>query len=1433
MMLSVAAFALAGGVPGARAATPVADSGEALAVNVHNGQFTPVAPASPLHVLAPAVHEVWAVESYPAATARGRLQLLKTDLLYVYLRMRLAEPGPIAAVDEALTQDLMFAESIGSPALDPRQRLEAVRARWGWDAAVYGEWIDDRFVFHVLMNSGVRTWQGEPGDGILVLVRGAAGLLGECLGLDADARDALADPRLPSDAMFIAVYQSFKLPGDYKYNMGERRLDTLGPFLQEAHHHPDLAHAFMNAGLAVRQDWERTRRDIRNAQAIAERLRLGMLSALGVQHEPKAWALCRNLVIAGESFVPPLVALTERGALDPMDEMFEQILEAAPDDRFPTMKVDSPATLLDKPSPDRIAGAIRCLAVLRPDALKPLFPKLAAQEDVRIRRAAAFALSHHAPESVAHIAPTLHADPDVETAFRASLAAWQAEVQGMDKTALAAARMWLDRHDLDQIELPDLPGLLARTLAKLGDATDNQRLRRLAACNLPEARAHAVGGLMRLNLAASTDLAVWLRSGSTATTQVVLERMTPERLGNDVQAAVLAVAGSPHAALADYARTALRHIRPDDLRGAMEYDLAVESFYRRWQRLADLRTVDAPWRDEVLLETAMRHRCPQTRAQALHHLAETAPERTAEPIRSQVADAHLWVRLHAAALAARHPDPRQADALLTALENETDPAIRLYLQDALARLDRAPPPAPQRAARRFGTERISFGSCYFAGGDYDLHSAIDYYYLLNGFSPREELHPWYTAALQKGKRFHVRTNRTARNPLDVLFDLRWHDRWWSAIVEEFAQAEWLDGITLGEETMYFKTTRWEQGWREFCMDARLDPERVRGDRENLSESESRAFEMWEDERIIDGFNRICDFLHLYYGRLYPGLEVSTYVPSNNAPRPRVSNRRWRFDVAGEYYYASTNHYRYNAIRRLATMWPKRPVKWLIWPRVETYPGDSWGHPGFRYDSKRIPGDVFPTLDAPAYTQSVTAWLAGADPGYFSFFGFAHPTEERESVGYVWLPNLKPDDQQLERTVRAAFAGVEQIYRLRDDMETLEMTNPLLDAEKSAQALLALFGKDDESVDPYAERVEREIRRTILGYALEGKMIRDVSRVLAGLPRPRPSGRVLWLGGTHPLQASDPNMQHVSTENDYLESINRLAEIPLEDYRLIGIHNQADGLLLEAAVQALSQWVREQPGVLLVLGRLQDDPEARQTTPDDLAPMHQAMWPWQKDVLWQKDRYRASTDAAVPIELGDAPALLWRRENHAGAVLFIAPKTHPQPLQKKLDLLRRKHGLGVELREGHGYVYQKVGDLEGVSVIGKEATPVRLAGFDLLTGMAEPTVTHGAAIVTEHYIGPFVAVLNGVHVLCERKIEAVEAVENGLRLQSPGLIQASSRSPRVRIQGQAGDLPEVAEEHFFHWLFEDTIGVIRRRRPHEDGVITFIRTGGAEITITSE
>ena len=120
---------------------PSADNGKALPAMAQNRPATSVMPTPPLHLLVPAVHEI-VPPGHGMCPSRHPTQPLLQHylpaLLYVYLQVRLAEPGPVAAVDEAWAADLMFAENIASSAQDQRQQLEAVRARWGWDAAVFG-----------------------------------------------------------------------------------------------------------------------------------------------------------------------------------------------------------------------------------------------------------------------------------------------------------------------------------------------------------------------------------------------------------------------------------------------------------------------------------------------------------------------------------------------------------------------------------------------------------------------------------------------------------------------------------------------------------------------------------------------------------------------------------------------------------------------------------------------------------------------------------------------------------------------------------------------------------------------------------------------------------------------------------------------------------------------------------------------------------------------------------------------------------------------------------------------------------------------------------------------------------------------------------------------------------------------------------------------
>jgi len=128
-----------------------------------------------------------------------------------------------------------------------------------------------------------------------------------------------------------------------------------------------------------------------------------------------------------------------------------------------------------------------------------------------------------------------------------------------------------------------------------------------------------------------------------------------------------------------------------------------------------------------------------------------------------------------------------------------------------------------------------------------------------------------------------------------------------------------------------------------------------------------------------------------------------------------------------YYYQINNRYRYTQIRRFKTLWPDRPVLWLV-NGVTT---NSSGQGNVKYTSQvpttPLPRPAFnrtPMPSAPARRRAL---------GNFTAYLFIDKDMKDNSMAggqYVFAEDFDPTSRSLPTAVAHAFRGVEDFYRTR-------------------------------------------------------------------------------------------------------------------------------------------------------------------------------------------------------------------------------------------------------------------------------------------------------------------------------------------------------------------------------------------------------------------
>lgn len=876
--------------------------------------------------------------------------------------------------------------------------------------------------------------------------------------------------------------------------------------------------------------------------------------------------------------------------------------------------------------------------------------------------------------------------------------------------------------------------------------------------------------------------------------------------------ALLALANHPDWSVAEVARARLQGMLPADPRERRCRELETEHPYVRRQIVEALaKDGSAPALED--LEAATRNAEPRTRALALQRLADKAPDRARQQLARLVADPHVWVRLHAAAVAALCAGSAETAPLKTALEAETDEVTRLYLQDALARAEgRSAPPAGPPVHRLDAA-----------------HNAV----LLCGHGPQAPRTPFRgyydlevkaddaaKAAYGAGKFFLARV-KTARNPAQILLSRPWRDAWWRALDDGLlASLPWLDGVVIGEETMYFRPdNEWDNGWRLFCREAGIDPARVAGRKENLSEREWQAWWNWQQRVAIEGFNTLYDLVKLRYGKLRPGFAVCTFMPQQNGPCD--FDRDWKFDIGAGYYYEINNRYRYTQIRRFKTLWPDRPVLWLV---------NGTSIREARYNAA-VPTNALAETSFQPYADGVCAWLAGAHCGQFTAFLFMDKdTKSGPTASGKWVfpEEVYPGSPTLAAGTAHAFRGVEDMRRTQAEIKALKPGLDLAADRATGGDDVALDAVLAKARDRFAVQTQADMKRLETGFLLDAKMAQDTARVLDGLPFPAPARKILLIGDT----SASKGALRLPNEYDALDSIGKCAGQDLASYRLIAVADSDQALLRDDAMTNVTAWLRTQPGLLYVHGWLSTTGTNEIATPGDLDGRLDQAWPWASDVSFDGKQYRIEGAAAALLD-GEAADLspklvFWRREGFRGGVLFDATDLSAAALRDRLNGLAAERNVGIRLDGPTGMERGSVSGLVA-SVACRTATePFTQTGVDGFTGAANPTLGmgRGAAMVADSYQGRYTATFNGVTVLADRPLEFVEPVANGLRVRCAGLMRAAGRGGAVTVDVEGARPPAIPEgEAMVEWIvYKETPGIAEVKRRTSE-TLTYVRAAG--------
>lgn len=1305
-----------------------------------------------------------------------------------------------------------FAEVL-SPAkiTRPAKLFPELNAMLGVDALVRWEWQEGKLTIRLFRASGVTQnelpWSDETSTP--ALLKAITEWLSTRMMLDARSSPIQRGLPLDNGAFLEAYYLAQRLQGELMENSGVTQLNQLRPFITRAGSDPWAASALVRAGATLSTDNRAVQKPVGYIVMVQQALQ----EALSHESALEARRFCALNKHLPEVIEKDLLALTLQAGNDDLDDAL----------------LGTPASGKDNPRhaglaiKQRQAGALRCLGAMKSKSALGHFPRTAKAADPLLRRATAWALAQYPADINVPALDFLKSDPDPETAFYAVLAL---STRGQKDRALALRAA-------DCLKVNPLCEEALMVLSLQGTHENALQLRSFISDATGLRRALAFQGLLKTGALRTDEIQRGLSDPDGAVIRTVLRNLAPTALA-DCRQPLLALSAHPDSSIAEAARIAVHALAPSEPRAQRLFELEFEHHYVRRQIVQTLASENS--QDSLAdLEAATKNNDAHIRALALRLLSRLDPDRARKHLTALLEDGHRLVRLQAAAVASQVATAAEREAVEKALSSKPEDAATLYLGEAVARIEGKQKPVPRPSVNRVSAEKAMSFNC---GMPSDPQTPFEGFYLLTAPGRQSTEEPQWEVlrkAQSEGKVILPRANKTAKNPAQVLLNSSWKDGFWLGLDAEF-EGHWetLDGLVLGEESMYFRPfNEWNNGWRLFCREAGIDPQTVNGDKERLSQAQKDAWWDWEQRIAVEGFNSIVDYIRLRYGKLRPGFQVATFMPDQNGPC--AYDNLWDFDIAAGYEYAAPSRSRYAAIRRLKTTWPERPVLWLNQGKVGV--GLGLNQTQIQHNT---PVPLSPELTQKAVTSadSLCNWLAGAHPGLFAIYLFVHVGWKGEDFGrWVQLEDLYLGNKSFEQALEHSFRGLGRRYQLLEETKGAKLES-VLNKEDTISSDLLDLDTVPKKTDPYAAREAAEKKAMRNGFLLERKLIQDGVNLVSGVPFPPHSHKVLLVG----TDMRSPGFD-LAADFDCIAKINQLSEKSLAGYRMIGLNDQASAPLRDKTISALVDWLQNQPGLLYVNGWISTDSQNLAATAKDWQSSLQTSWPWKEDVapVWSKrkagnregsviESYDCKSAQAIVLErTGGMPSLVfWRGAGLKGGVLFDAGKLTASQLQPVFNRLVDEKKIGIALNDPIGMAGIKTPQFSAYVSCSAAATSYRIRGNDFLSGALNPELKpeRSGVLAADLWRGKFSVSHNGVSVLGKEPIEQVELISGGLRIKGGGITRVGSNSGGVQVAADGMSLPVIKKESMLDWMFDSQQpGILEIERDAPYQATTLVRFNG--------